>query len=67
METKEIERPEGLTDEHLEWLDFLRLTGSINMFGASPHLAKAFDLDREAASAYTVYWMKTFGDRHKED
>jgi hypothetical protein len=58
------ERPEGLTDEHLEYLDELRESGATNMFGARPWLAKAFGLDSETAGKYLQFWMKTFGDRH---
>lgn len=60
--------PEGVTPEDLEkmlkWLDFIRATGIINMFGAGPELARAFKIDRSVAGKVHVYWMETFGDRH---
>jgi len=59
-------RPEGLTDEHLEYLDELRELGITNMFGARPYLADAFDLDSDTAGKYLHYWMATFGERHPE-
>lgn len=39
MATQEtMERPEGLTDDHLEYLDELRESGVTNMFGARPYV-----------------------------
>ena len=58
--------PEGLTEEHLEFLDELRESGVTNMFGAAPYLAHAFELDRSTARAYLSYWMRTFSDRHAD-
>jgi hypothetical protein len=64
MET--TERPEGLTDEYLDYLDDLRESGATSMFGARPWLAKAFGLDMETAGEYLQYWMRTFGERHPQ-
>ena len=33
-----LKRPEGLADEHLEFLDELRESGITNMFGVTPYL-----------------------------
>lgn len=65
MTERTTERPEGLTDEHLEYLDDLRESSVVNMFGARPWLAKAFDLESETAGKYLQYWMMTFGSRHR--
>ena len=59
-----IEKPVGLKDEHLVYLDNLRKSGATNMFGARPWLADAFGLDKDAAGKILSYWMKTFGERH---
>lgn len=64
MTTETTERPEGLTDEHLDYLDDLRLSGVTNMFGAAPYLADAFDIDTSTARTYLSYWMRTFSERH---
>ena len=64
MTDEPIEKPEGLIDEHLEYLDELRESGVTNMYGASPYLSDAFDLDTSTARKYLTYWMKTFGQRH---
>lgn len=58
------ERPEGLTHEHLEYLDELRESGATNMYGAGPYLSRWFGLSREEANAYLTYWMRTYGARH---
>lgn len=54
-------RPEFVTDEHLRFLDELRESGEINMFGAAPYLADVFDLSQQEARKVLTYWMKTFG------
>ena len=45
------DRPEFLTDEHLKYLDCLRESGTINMFGAGRHVEFAFELDKREAKA----------------
>lgn len=63
MTDEPTERPDGLTDEHLTYLDELRESGVTNMFGAAPYLADAFDLDTATARVYLGYWMRTFSER----
>ena len=65
MENKTIEKPEILTDEHLFYLDDLRESGVINMFGAGPYLQDEFELTRKEANQVLSYWMRTFSERHK--
>lgn len=61
------ERPPFVTDEHLEYLDELRESGEINMFGARPYLLLAFpDLSENEAAKVLTYWMYTFSERHPE-
>ena len=62
---EQIEKPLGAEQAHLEFLDGLRESGIVNMFGAPPYLADEFNLSDKAARAITAYWMKTFSDRHK--
>lgn len=66
METKEkVERPEFVTDEHLEYLDGLRSSGVTNMFGATPYVQKAFKkLKGKQAQQVLSYWMSSFSERH---
>ena len=62
---KIIEKPEGLIEEHLEYLDELRESGDTNMFGARPYLMDEFpELEEKQASKILSYWMKTFSERH---
>ena len=57
-----MERPADVTDEHLEYLDELREEGTMNMYGASPYVAKMFGLDIILARKIHGYWMESFGD-----
>lgn len=59
------ERPDFVTDDHLEYLDELRESGITNMYGARPWIVRAFDeLNDEQAKAVLLYWMHTFSERH---
>lgn len=61
----EVERPEVVTEEHLQFLDGLREEGYVNMFAAGPYLQEEFSLSKEEARDTLVYWMRTFhGVRH---
>jgi len=63
-----IERPEFVTEEHLDFLDDLRESGATNMFGARPFVEEQFpELERGQASKVVVYWMGSFGERHPEE
>lgn len=76
MTDKIIERASFITDEHLEFLDDLRESAVVNMFGAGPYLDEQFpelaDDDvrsyrsSEKARAILSYWMATFGERHPQ-
>lgn len=50
-------------EEMFDYLDTLRETGVTNMFGASPYLQQAFDIDRNEAKNVLSEWMKTYGQR----
>lgn len=45
-----------------EFLDALRSGGSMNMFGAAPVLADAYDLSRDDARTVLKAWMDSFAD-----
>ena len=60
------ERPEVVTDEMLEYLDDLRESGEVNMFGAGQYIQRDFDLTRTQSRDVVLYWMATFQDRHSE-
>jgi hypothetical protein len=44
-----------------EFLDNLRESGQINMFGASPVIAEVFGLDKKLSREVVSAWMKNFG------
>lgn len=44
------------------FLDGLRLSGVVNMFGSAQFLETRFGLDEEVARAVLTGWMVTFGD-----
>ena len=53
-------------DEYYEYLDDLRESGVVNMFGAVPYLMATFDyLAEDEARDILFSWMHTFNDRHK--
>ena len=59
-EQVKIEVPEGMSEEHLDFLDLLRDLGDTNMFGAGPYIMAEFDIPKSQASNYLQFWMKTF-------
>ena len=46
------------------YLDELRKSSIANMYGAAPHVANAFGIDRPAAQRMLAEWMRTFTERH---
>jgi len=46
------------------YLDNLRESGKTNMFGASPWIQEAFEMNRYDANRFLVKWMETFGERY---
>lgn len=63
MET--VVKPEFVTEEHLVYLDDLRKSGVVNMFGADQYLRDEFGFTKQNASAILKYWMETFSERNK--
>ena len=51
-------------DVYLEYLDELRESGEINMFGAGSYLQDEFDLSKTESSEILMYWIRTYEDRH---
>ena len=49
--------------QYFQFLDSLRETGQINMFGAAPVLADMYDLSRSEARTILKEWMETYGER----
>lgn len=54
-------RPEGVTDDHLYYLDELRESGVTNMFGSGAYVARDFGIKKAEAQEIVMYWMESFG------
>jgi len=61
-----VEKPEIVTDKHLEFLDGLRESGITNMFGAAPYIQNEFGVNNQDAYSILTYWIKTFSERHNK-
>ena len=48
---------------YFAFLDSIRATGQINMFGAGPYLQEAYGLTKYEAKDVVVMWMQTFSER----
>jgi len=59
-----MDKPESVTEEHLEYLDDLRESGDTNMYGAGAYVQREFGVQIEDAREILVYWMDTFSERH---
>ena len=46
------------------FLDQLRESGAINMFGAALYVSAAFDCTEYEARDFVKNWMQTFAERH---
>jgi hypothetical protein len=46
--------------EYFEFLNVLRESGKINMFGAAPYLQETFGLKRYEARDIVIEWMENF-------
>ena len=60
-------KPKIVKDEHLVYLDNLRISGETNMFAAGEYIRRKFNVSTSDALEILTYWMKTFTERHKED
>ena len=65
-ENGNVEKPESVTQGHLEYLDSMRESGKINMYGAGPYLLRDFGVSRKEAREILDFWMKSFAVRHGE-
>jgi hypothetical protein len=53
-----------LQDEVNLFLDRIRESGAINMFGAAPYVQEAFGISKKEAKELLLNWMDTFDQRH---
>ncbi len=59
------ERPEIVTEAMLDYLDDLRESGVVNMFGAGEYVGRKFALTKTESRQVLTYWMNTFGERQE--
>lgn len=52
---------------YFEYLDYLRSSGEVNMFGAAPNLASEYGLNLKEARSVLKQWQDTFGSGELED
>ena len=63
MKTKN-KKPEGMDEAHFKFLDHLRESGEVNMFGAGRFLQTEFGIEKAEARSFLTHWMETYEDRH---
>lgn len=62
MKTEMTER--NSEETYFAFLDIIRESGQINMFGAAPVLAETYGLTRQESRDILFKWMDTFSSRH---
>ena len=55
-----------LQDKVNVFLDMVRESGAINMFGAAPYVAETFGVSNHEARELLKNWMLTFDQRHPQ-
>ena len=51
---------------YYEYLDRLRESGVVNMFGAGEYVETEFDVTKQEAKEIVLDWMRTFTERHPQ-
>ena len=51
-------------EEMFLFLDSIRESGAINMWGAGEYLEEYFEVTKREAKEVLLEWMKTFAERH---
>lgn len=54
-------------ENYFSFLDIIRESGQINMFGAAPVLQETYGLSRTEARQVLLEWMDTFAQRHSKN
>lgn len=53
-------------NKYYDYLNELRDSGEINMWGASPYLQEEFDLTRQEAKSIFLAWIRSFNSTSGE-
>lgn len=56
------DKPEFIEAKHIEYLNDLRESGAVNMFGARSYLCDEFFIPKRDAGKILTFWMKHFGE-----
>lgn len=56
----EMEYPIGIFGTYFQYLNRLRESGEVNMFGATPYLMTVFGINKKSASGILKFWMDNF-------
>ena len=59
-----IELTPEFKEQVFGFLDAIRESGSMNMFGSGPVVQEAFGVDRHQSKELVLEWMNTFAKRH---
>jgi len=51
----------------LLFLDSLRESGIVNMFGATPYITETYGFNKDKSKDLLKFWMDTFNERHKNE
>jgi|TARA_R110002124_G_scaffold250385_1_gene415425 hypothetical protein len=54
-------------DQVNSFLDWLRMTGKTNMFGAVPYIQENFGITKYDANRFLVKWMESFNTQEKSE
>lgn len=55
-------------EDVFKFLDVLRDSGIVNMFGATPYIMEEFPLlDKIEARSFLIEWMQTYNDRNLKE
>ncbi len=57
----------GITQEEVSaYLDLVRETGQVNMFGAGKYVEDEFNVTKQQAKEFLISWMNNFGKEQNE-
>lgn len=48
------------------YLNTLRKSGTVNMFGAAPYISETFGVNKEEARQYLKNWMDSFQEKSSQ-
>ena len=57
---KDIDVNDDFTQEIFAFLESIRQSGKVNMFGAAPCLTEAYGMEQPVARKFLAKWMETY-------